>query len=117
MKTLRNRISHLLTIVLLVLGMATAAGAQAHATPQRLTGSATICSNSPVPTGWFVTSSYNNSSCAGTGVAYTITDTSNLTSLSAVCSMSPVPAGWVITGSYNAGDCQGTGVAYSIRKA
>ncbi|MFC5887830.1 hypothetical protein ACFP0N_22960, partial [Kitasatospora aburaviensis] len=82
-----------MTVVLMLLGMMTAA-AQAQAAPQRLTGSATICSNSPIPTGWVVTSSYSSSGCPGTGVAYTIADVTNQTHAT-VCSMSPIPAGWV----------------------
>ncbi|MEU8920465.1 hypothetical protein AB0D10_05925, partial [Kitasatospora sp. NPDC048545] len=99
--------------MLMLLGMMTAATAQAQAAPQRLTGSATICSNSPIPAGWVITSSYGSSGCPGTGVAYSIADVTNQTSAT-VCSMSPIPTGWVITSSYSSSGCAGTGVAYSI---
>ncbi len=114
-KALRSRIPHLVTAVLLLLGLMTAAAAQAQATPQRLTGSATICSNSPVPAGWVVTSSYSTSSCPGTGYAYTIVDASTLTNAT-VCSFSPLPTGWAVTSSYSTSSCAGTGYAYTIVK-
>ncbi|MFJ8437290.1 hypothetical protein ACIQ9P_38965, partial [Kitasatospora sp. NPDC094019] len=112
-KTLRSRIPHLLTAVLLLLGLMTAATTQAQAASQQLTGSATICSNSPIPAGWVVTSSYSSSNCPGTGYAYSITDTTGI-SYATVCSFSPIPAGWVVTSSYSTSNCPGTGYAYSI---
>ncbi|MFB8240555.1 hypothetical protein ACFC58_28845 [Kitasatospora purpeofusca] len=71
-KTLRSRIPHLLTAVLLLLGLMAAATAQAQAAPQQLGGSATLCANSPIPTGWVVTSTFNTGNCAGHGYAYNI---------------------------------------------
>nr|BEK67612.1 hypothetical protein KPHV_48390 [Kitasatospora purpeofusca] len=115
MKNLRSRIPHLVTAVLLLLGLMTAATSQAQATPQRITGNATICSNSPVPAGWVITSSYSTGSCTGTSYLYTISDASTLTNAT-VCSYSPVPAGWVISGSYNTGSCADSGFGYYIRK-
>ncbi|MEU4302499.1 hypothetical protein [Kitasatospora aureofaciens] len=113
MKTLRTRTSHVLTVVLMLLGVTTAATAQAA--PQRLAASTTICSNSPIPAGWVVTSSYSSWGCPGTGVSYTITDTAGQTNLT-ICSFSPKPAGWVVTSSYSSSNCVGTGVAYTLFK-
>ncbi|MFB8306881.1 hypothetical protein, partial [Kitasatospora purpeofusca] len=70
-----------MTAVLLLLGLMTAATSQAQATPQRLTGNATICSNSPVPAGWVITSSYSTGSCTGTTFVYTLANTANLTNV------------------------------------
>ncbi|MFJ8437291.1 hypothetical protein ACIQ9P_38970 [Kitasatospora sp. NPDC094019] len=115
MTTFRTRVPHLITAVLMLLGLMTAATTQAQAAPQRLTAGTTICSNSPIPAGWVVTGSYPNNGCAGAGYIYTILDTSNLTKVT-VCSISPIPAGWVITGSYTTNTCAGTGYAYTLLK-
>ncbi len=115
MTTLRTRVPHLITALLLLLGLMTAASAQAQATPQRLTAGTTICSNSPIPAGWVVTGSYRNNGCAGAGYIYTILDTSNLTRVT-VCSNSPIPTNWVITGSYTTSTCEGFGYAYTLAK-
>ncbi len=113
LNTLRNRIPHVVTVVLMLLGMMSAATAPSQAAPQKLAGTATVCSNSPIPAGWVVTSSYSSAGCPGTGVAYTIADASGQTGLT-VCSFSPIPAGWVVTSSYSSAGCAGSGVAYSI---
>ncbi|WP_405005718.1 hypothetical protein [Kitasatospora purpeofusca] len=115
MTTFRTRVPHLITAVLLLLGLMTAASTQAQATPQRLTAGTTICSNSPIPAGWVVTGSYRNNGCAGAGYIYTILDTSNLTNVT-VCSNSPIPTNWVITGSYTTSTCEGFGYAYTLAK-
>ncbi|MEV0187416.1 hypothetical protein AB0I39_02610 [Kitasatospora purpeofusca] len=114
-KTLRNRIPHLLTAVLLLLGLMTAASTQAQAAPQPLGGSATVCSNSPIPTGWVVNSASTSSSC-GSGRVYNISDTTGV-SYTTVCSFSPIPAGWVITSSFSTSNCAGNNLGYNIRRA
>ncbi|MGY0463095.1 hypothetical protein ACW14Y_23035 [Kitasatospora sp. cg17-2] len=112
-KTLRNRIPHLLTAVLLLLGLMTAATTQAQAAPQPLGGSATVCSYSPVPTGWVVTRVVTSSSCTGSGYAYNISDTAGLNSISA-CSFSTVPTGWVIASASTTSYCSGAAYMYSL---
>ncbi|MFD7032237.1 hypothetical protein ACFWAR_29830, partial [Streptomyces sp. NPDC059917] len=113
MKTLRNRVPHLVTVVLLMLGVMTAMTAPSQAAAQKAAAGATVCSNSPIPAGWVITSSYRSSGCPGTGVAYTIADSAGQNAIT-VCSFSPIPAGWVVTSSYSSAGCAGSGVAYSI---
>ncbi|MFJ9606111.1 hypothetical protein ACIRS1_07095, partial [Kitasatospora sp. NPDC101176] len=74
-----------MTVVLMLLGMVSATAATAQAAPQR-TAASIVCSNSPIPPGWVITSSYSSSGCPGTGVAYTIADVSGLNGAT-VCSM------------------------------
>ncbi|MFB8198356.1 hypothetical protein, partial [Kitasatospora purpeofusca] len=113
MKTARKHVPHLITAVLMLLGLMTAATAPAQAATQRVTASASICSNGTIPAGWVITSSYSTNACPGTGVGYNITDSNGMTGLS-VCSMSPIPPNWVITWSYSTNNCIGTGVGYNI---
>lgn len=113
MKTARKHVPHLITAVLMLLGLMTAATAPAQAATQRVTAGASICSNGTIPAGWVITSSYSTNACPGTGVGYNITDSNGATGLS-VCSMSPIPPNWVITWSYSTNNCIGTGVGYNI---
>ncbi|MFB8198352.1 hypothetical protein, partial [Kitasatospora purpeofusca] len=108
--TLRNRIPHLLTAVLLLLGLMTAATAEAQAAPQPLGGSAVVCSNSPIPTGWVINSVSTSSSC-GSGRSYTISDTAGL-NYTTVCSFSPMPTGWVTTSTSATSNCAGNAYLY-----
>ncbi|GAA2201225.1 hypothetical protein GCM10009787_55270 [Streptomyces bangladeshensis] len=75
-----------------------------------------MCSQSPIPTGWVITSSYSTSNCTGVGVAYNIGNTAGQ-SYATVCSYSPVPTGWVVSGSFRSTSCVGTTLGYTIRKA
>ncbi|MFB8198353.1 hypothetical protein ACFC6Z_00045, partial [Kitasatospora purpeofusca] len=76
----------------------------------------TVCSFSPIPTGWVTTSTSATSNCAGNAYLYNIVNTAVL-SYTTACPFSTIPTGWVITSRFNTSDCGGNGFGYNIRRA
>ncbi|EST34874.1 hypothetical protein [Streptomyces roseochromogenus] len=113
MKTIGGRLAKFLTVLALLIGgvVATASAAQAAPATVHPASVTTICSTSPVPSGWVITAINTNAWQCG-GSSYTI---QTPVSPMGVCDNSPIPSGWVITAIHtNVWQCAG-GNSYTIQ--
>jgi hypothetical protein len=96
-KIIGGRLIKLLAALPLLIGgvVATASAAQAVPATVRPAAVASICANSPIPSGWVISGVRSGFiGCGGYAGYFIQTPTNGMT----VCANSPIPSGWVISG-------------------
>ncbi|MGF1425941.1 hypothetical protein [Kitasatospora sp. LaBMicrA B282] len=120
MKASRDKLTRLFTALALMIGAlvgtAWAAQTASAATAVRAVPatSLSICSNSPIPSGYVVTAVFGPGGvCSGNLASYTIQTPYSPMS---VCSNSPIPSGYVVTAVFGpGGTCSGNLASYTIQ--